>query len=268
MAIRKSLQEEMVVSGAREEWLSKCVRALESSGFKKVTTNEDLCQVEAAFRKFMTWGTILITLVPSGPDTKMTVVSTAHVDNAYALFKSPNKTILSAFKQGLNNNSPNSAITPHEVSPASFDKDHSEAKMKFDWENWNFGGRVVFVAGCVAVISMLMDWVDVGIASQSGLSQGAFWLLGLWVYPLLRLFKNRPINRLWGLACATASIVITIIYISSKSVELFDETVNAAATGAWLFLLASVALSIGILKYQPVSTKENSAEPGTGADAE
>jgi len=54
--------------------------------------------------------------------------------------------------------------------------------MKFDWKNWNLGGKVIFVAACVATVSMLMKWVDVGIASQSGLSQGAFfvsWSLGV-----------------------------------------------------------------------------------------
>lgn len=267
MGIRKSLQEEMVVSGAREEWLSKCVRALESSGFTKVTKNEDLYQVEATYKKFMTWGTILITLIPSGSDTNMIVVSTTHVDNIYALFKSPNKTILSAFKEGLNNNSPNRVITQHEVSPAPFDKEGSETKMKFDWENWNLGGRVIFVAGCAAVISMLMKWVDVGIASQSGLSQGAFLFLGLWVYPLLMLFKNKPISKLWGRVCAIASIVFTSGYISSKSVEFFDETVNTAATGAWIFLFASIALLIGIFKYRPVNPREGNLDPGTETDA-
>ena len=95
------MQEEMVVSGSREEWLQKCVRALESSGFTKVTKNAVLYQIEANYKKFTTWGTVLITLTPSGTDTQITVVSTANVDNIYALFKSPNKTILSAFKEGL-----------------------------------------------------------------------------------------------------------------------------------------------------------------------
>ena len=101
MAIRKSMQEEMVVSGAREEWLQKCARALESSGFTKATTNAALYQIEANYKKFTTWGTILITLAPAGNDTKITAVSTANMDNIYALFKSPNKTILSKFKEGL-----------------------------------------------------------------------------------------------------------------------------------------------------------------------
>lgn len=101
MAIRKSVQEEMIVSGGREIWLQKCVSALESSGFTKVTKNAALYQLEANYRKFMTWGTVLITLTPSGPDTKISAVSTANMDNIFALFKSPNKTIMSAFKDGL-----------------------------------------------------------------------------------------------------------------------------------------------------------------------
>ena len=101
MAIRKSKQEEMVVPGAREEWMQKCVAALESSRFTKVTENAALFQITANYKKFMTWGTVLVTLTPSGTDTKITAVSTANVDNVYALFRSPNKVILSAFKKGL-----------------------------------------------------------------------------------------------------------------------------------------------------------------------
>jgi hypothetical protein len=101
MAIRKSMQEEIVVSGSREEWLQKCRRALESAGFTKVVTNAKLHKIKANYKKFMTWGTIMITLVPAGNDTRITAVSTANVDNIYALFKSPNKTILSKFKESL-----------------------------------------------------------------------------------------------------------------------------------------------------------------------
>lgn len=101
MAIRKSMQEEIVVSGAREGWLHKCQIALEESGFTKVTPNAVLHQIEANYKKLTTWGTILITLTPAGNDTKITVVSTANMDNIFALFKSPNKTILSKFKEGL-----------------------------------------------------------------------------------------------------------------------------------------------------------------------
>ena len=141
-------------------------------------------------------------------------------------------------------------------------------KMKFDWYNWNFGGKVIFVATCVAMVSMLMKWVDVGILSQSGLSQGAFLFLGLWIYPFLMLFKNKSISRVWGLLCSIASVVFALSYISSKSIELFGEKVNVAATGAYLFMLASIALIFGIIKYEPADSGENNAEQSAGVESQ
>lgn len=129
--------------------------------------------------------------------------------------------------------------------------------MKFDYENWGLGGRIIFVASCVATLSMLMKWVDIGFVSQTGLSQVSFVFLGFWIYPLLMLFKNKPIVRAWGLVCSIGSVIVTFFYIESKIIEIFDETVNAAATGAWLFLLASIALIIGIVKYCPPETEQN-----------
>jgi len=140
--------------------------------------------------------------------------------------------------------------------------------MKFDWKNWNIGGKIVFVAACISILSMFMKWVDVGIASQTGLSQQAFLFLGLYIYPVLILFKNKPINRFWGLICAIGAVLCALSYISSKSIELFGTTVNAASTGAYLFLLASVGLVVGIVRYSPPLIAENKAEQNAGADAQ
>ena len=122
--------------------------------------------------------------------------------------------------------------------------------MKYDWNNWNIGGKIIFVSSCAATLSMIMNWVDVGIASQSGLSQGAFLFLLLWIYPVLMLFKNKPILKSWGLGFSIASVIFSLVYISSKSIELFGRSVNAAASGAYIFLFASIGLIFGIIKYE------------------
>jgi GYF domain 2 len=134
--------------------------------------------------------------------------------------------------------------------------------MKFDWKNWNVGGKVIFVATCASTISMFMNWVDIGFASQSGLTQGAFLLLVFYIYPALRLFQNKSIQKGWGFACAILSVICAIIYINSKSIEFFGKTINAASTGAWLFLLASVALIVGIFKYRAPTSTEHPRVPG------
>jgi hypothetical protein len=138
--------------------------------------------------------------------------------------------------------------------------------MKFDWQNWNIGGRVIFVATCVATASIFMTWVDIGIASQSGISEGTFLFLVLWVYPVIMLFKNKNINWILGLACSGCSVVFTLIYISSKFLDFFGETENAAAYGAYLFLLASVVFIFGVVIYRPVSIDKKKAEQSNAPD--
>lgn len=101
MAVRKSMEEELVVTGNRDNWLNKCEKALSTQGFTKIDINNTLYQINANYKKFSTWGEIQITLEPNSNDTKIKLKTTANVDNAFALFKSPNKKIMDAFKGGL-----------------------------------------------------------------------------------------------------------------------------------------------------------------------
>lgn len=102
MAIRKSIEETLVVKGERDEWLEKCRLALERGGFGRVEVASLLGQVHASYRKPTVWGSIDITLTPAdSSQTQMHLVATANVDNVYALFRSPTKKVLEAFKSGL-----------------------------------------------------------------------------------------------------------------------------------------------------------------------
>jgi hypothetical protein len=102
MAIRKRVEETLVVDGAREAWLTRSRTALELRGFTKIEVSEALFQVRANYKKFTTWGDIQISLLPSGDAaTAVQVAATANVDNVFALFKSPGRKIVDEFKAGL-----------------------------------------------------------------------------------------------------------------------------------------------------------------------
>lgn len=103
MAIRKSMEETLVVAGERDEWLTRSAKGLMTAGFKDVETNTVLGQVTGTYRNFSTRGELTITAVPAAQSghTQLTLRSTAAVDNLYALFVSPNKKILSAAKAAL-----------------------------------------------------------------------------------------------------------------------------------------------------------------------
>ena len=126
--------------------------------------------------------------------------------------------------------------------------------------------KIIFVAACVAIVSMFMKWVDVGIASRTGLTQATVLLLGLYVYPVLMLFKNNSIKRVWGLVCSITAVVLTLWYINSQSVEFLGEKISAVGPGAWLFFLASIALIVGVIKYKATISSEDQAEADAGGD--
>jgi hypothetical protein len=69
----------------------------------------------------------------------------------------------------------------------------------------------------------------------------------------LKVLKNAPISKLWGLISSIGAVVITYFYIDSKSVAWFGSEVDGAGTGAYLFLFASIALVIGVVKYHATS---------------
>lgn len=102
MAIRKSADEVIVVEGLREQWLEKCEAALRQGGFSKISSDRELWQIHANYKKMTVWGTLDITLRPHGDgSTELHARATANVDNVFALFRSPTKHILESFKSGL-----------------------------------------------------------------------------------------------------------------------------------------------------------------------
>ena len=42
MGVRKSMEEEISVSGSKEEWMGKCFRALDAGGFSNVEQNQTI----------------------------------------------------------------------------------------------------------------------------------------------------------------------------------------------------------------------------------
>jgi hypothetical protein len=66
MAVRKSVEDAVVVSGPRERWLPACKDALDSQGFTKVDVSTTLFQIKANYKKATVWGDLEVTLVPEG----------------------------------------------------------------------------------------------------------------------------------------------------------------------------------------------------------
>lgn len=72
------------------------------AGFTAIEENADIFQIKADYHKFTVWGYIEITLTTASEGMiRVSLHTTANVDNIYALFSSPVDKIANAFKQAL-----------------------------------------------------------------------------------------------------------------------------------------------------------------------
>lgn len=120
------------------------------------------------------------------------------------------------------------------------------AKPRISWSEWGLGGKLIFCATCLGIFSFLLPWVDLGFTSRNGISQGSFLLGAFYIYPVYKLLTSQAGSRTIGLVCAALAVIFAFVYIESKTVEVFNETVNAASAGADTFIIASLLLGVGV----------------------
>lgn len=119
---------------------------------------------------------------------------------------------------------------------------NQQTAIRFRWSDWKTAERVVFVAACMAAISLLMKWYDIGFTSGTSFSAFTFWWYGLFAYPLRCLLKGQAISKAVGISSGVVGVVFSIIYINSKAIEIAGRSMNVAGPGVLLFALASIIL--------------------------
>ena len=97
MAIRKSKEKILMFHGSISSAFNKSSEACESGGFKNIEPNESLHHIKARFNNFFVVGQIEISLTEAENGIQVQLVSTANVENIWALFSSPNDKILGQF---------------------------------------------------------------------------------------------------------------------------------------------------------------------------
>jgi len=111
------------------------------------------------------------------------------------------------------------------------------------------GSKIIFIATILAIVSLFFNWIDAGIVALSGFQQQGYLLLILFIYPFMQVIKLKPVNKVIGLVCSILSIISILIFIMSKTVEIFGTTINVASTGMYLYLVAGILLLIGVIRH-------------------
>ena len=122
--------------------------------------------------------------------------------------------------------------------------------MKFEYNNWDIGGKAIFIATCASAFSLFLPWAELGMLTNSGWNMGAWWELVCFLFPLYSVLQGEKIGRIWRVIYGVVPILGCLQFIGSKSIELSGETKNLAGSGAYLCLFASFALCYGVFKYK------------------
>jgi hypothetical protein len=118
------------------------------------------------------------------------------------------------------------------------------------WGALNTGEKVIFVSGCLAVLSMLMPWLDIGIATRNGITQSAWLILLLgFTYPAIMLFKRQSIDIRIGITLAAIALIWCGSYASGMTVTFGPpgDTIDAdlSGSGPGVFILACIGAIVG-----------------------
>jgi len=126
------------------------------------------------------------------------------------------------------------------------------------------GDITVLVAAALAFLSYFLPWIDFEMRTLNAFKvcQVAFepdspapvWfglVFFVFIYPVLMVLIKQIINLIGGCLCAIAGIVLGIKFIIRCQEKIFEQSVNVAGAGCYLFICACVALIIGsVIQHQ------------------
>lgn len=113
------------------------------------------------------------------------------------------------------------------------------------FNEFDLGEKIVIISSIIGVISLFMPWVDMGFAKTSGFQQQGFIFLIFFIYPVYKILKGEKYNKIIGITLGILSIVLSIMYNKSKTVDFFGETANFSGTGMYIFIFAAIGFTIG-----------------------
>lgn len=121
--------------------------------------------------------------------------------------------------------------------------------MAFDWKNFSLNQQIILGSFGVAILSMFLPWVDMEIITLNGFQQQGYIFLVCFVYPLYCILSEKVHNTLVSLALGVITVILTIWFITTKSIEIYEgESVNVAGSGLWLFTLCIIAFTFACFK--------------------
>ena len=121
--------------------------------------------------------------------------------------------------------------------------------MAFDWKTLSLNKQIILGSFGISLFSLFLPWVDIQLITLNGFQQQGYLFLTCFTYPLYCILSTKNHNALVSLTLGVLTVILTIWFINSKSVEIYEgESVNVAGSGLWLFSLCTFAFTFACFK--------------------
>ena len=121
--------------------------------------------------------------------------------------------------------------------------------MAFDWKTLSLNKQIILGSFGISLFSLFLPWVDIQLITLNGFQQQGYLFLICFIYPLYCILSTKNHNALVSLTLGVLTVILTIWFINSKSVEIYEgESVNVSGSGLWLFALCTFAFTFACFK--------------------
>lgn len=127
----------------------------------------------------------------------------------------------------------------------------------FKFGELHIGEKIIIISAAIAILSHILPWVDIGIATSSGFSQTIGLFLLPWVYPVYCIIEKKEMKTIYGYICGAIAVVAVIVFIANNQVDMMGKAANVSGNGTVLYFVAAAGLLFGVFK---VSKKEKTSQ--------
>ncbi len=129
--------------------------------------------------------------------------------------------------------------------------------IKINSKDLDKGQIIILISTFLAFISLFLPWVNAAFVTASAFQMHTFLFMLLYIFPVYLVFNKKKFfidpthNFIFEVGSGVLASFFTIIFIFTRSTNLFGHSVNLAGSGSYLFLFCSLGLTYGsYLNYQ------------------
>ncbi len=122
--------------------------------------------------------------------------------------------------------------------------------LEFNFSEWNIGGKLIFIATVIAIVSLLFTWIDSSDQSEIGFLQGGSIFLAAYIYPFFILAQDKRMNKIIAGISAGLAVVLPLIFLNYMSGRIRESMMDIMGIGLLIFIIGGILLLIGVTKYK------------------